>query len=73
MPVGGGSGKENPSPPVNRMTDRCKNITLAKTSFRPVIRFLNSKSTDLDWCCSRPYQKLKQLFRDIIFITFISR
>ena len=26
-----------PPPPVNRMTDRCKNITLAKTSFRPVI------------------------------------
>ena len=24
-----------PPPPVNRMTDRCKNITLAKTSFRP--------------------------------------
>ena len=24
------------SPPVNRMTNRCKNITLAKTSFRPV-------------------------------------
>ena len=24
-------------PPVNRMTDRCKNITLAKTSFRPVM------------------------------------
>ena len=24
-------------PPVNRMTNRCKNITLAKTSFRPVI------------------------------------
>ena len=23
------------SPPVNRMTNRCKNITLAKTSFRP--------------------------------------
>ena len=23
-------------PPVNRMTDRCKNITLAKTSFQPV-------------------------------------
>ena len=23
-------------PPVNRMTDRCKNITLAATSFRPV-------------------------------------
>ena len=26
------------SPPVNRMTDRCKNITLAKTSFRPVMK-----------------------------------
>ena len=25
------------SPPVNRMTNRCKNITLAKTSFRPVM------------------------------------
>ena len=25
------------SPPVNRMIDRCKNITLAKTSFRPVM------------------------------------
>ena len=25
-----------PPPPMNRMTNRCKNITLAKTSFRPV-------------------------------------
>ena len=25
-------------PPVNRMTNRCKNITLAKTSFRPVMK-----------------------------------
>ena len=25
-----------PDPPVNRMTDACENITLAKTSFRPV-------------------------------------
>ena len=25
------------TPPVNRMTDRCKNITLATTSLRPVI------------------------------------
>ena len=24
-------------PPVNRMTDRCKNITLATTSLRPVM------------------------------------
>ena len=24
------------TPPVNRMTDRCKNITLATTSLRPV-------------------------------------
>ena len=34
-PAGGGSPCQ--TPPVNRMTDRCKNITLAKTSFRPVI------------------------------------
>ena len=33
-PRGGMPGQVPPS--VNRMTDRCKNITLAKTSFRPV-------------------------------------
>ena len=32
---GGVPGQVLP-PPVNRMTNRCKNITLAKTSFRPV-------------------------------------
>ena len=26
-------------PPVNRMTDKCKNITLATTSLRPVIKW----------------------------------
>ena len=30
------------APPVNRMTDRCKNITLATTSLRPVTSFLAS-------------------------------
>ena len=34
---GGSSPCQTPLP-VNRMTDRCKNITLAKTSFRPVTR-----------------------------------
>ena len=29
--------RQNPPPPVNRMTNRCKNITLATTSLRPVI------------------------------------
>ena len=33
---GGGCLVRYSPPPVNRMTDRCKNITLAKTSFRPV-------------------------------------
>ena len=28
--------RQTPPPPVNRMTDRCKNITLATTSLRPV-------------------------------------
>ena len=40
MPAGGGvcwgGVPGQVPPPVNRMTDRCKNITLAKTSFRPV-------------------------------------
>ena len=31
------------SPPVNRMTDAWENITLAKTSFRPVIILICSK------------------------------
>ena len=36
LPGGGGSPYWRP-PPVNRMTNRCKNITLATTSLRPVI------------------------------------
>ena len=39
-PAGGGSPSS--PPPVNRMTDRCKIITLAKTSFRPVTRRYSS-------------------------------
>ena len=35
--VPGGACPETP-PPVNRITDTCKNITLATTSLRPVIR-----------------------------------
>ena len=37
-------------PPVNRMTHRCKNITLAKTSFRPVKIFF-SIDVHGDSCC----------------------
>ena len=32
-------------PPVNRMTDRCKNNTLATTSLRPVKILLHSNKT----------------------------
>ena len=35
LPGPGGGGQV--PPPVNRMTHTCKNITLAKTSLRPVI------------------------------------
>ena len=39
--LGGGGlvrgGSAGQAPPLNRMTNGCKNITLAKTSFRPVI------------------------------------
>ena len=34
-PRGGGGGSPE-TPPVNRITDTCKNITLATTSLRPV-------------------------------------
>ena len=37
-------GWENPSPPVNRMTNKCKNITLAKTSFRPVMKEIRPRA-----------------------------
>ena len=33
---GRGLPREPPSPPVDRITDTCKNITLATTSLRPV-------------------------------------
>ena len=36
--LGGGSASDMPPSPVNRMTDRCKNITLATTSLRPVTK-----------------------------------
>ena len=41
VPGPGGVGipaciEAQPPPPVNRMTNRCKNITLATTSLRPV-------------------------------------
>ena len=32
-------------PPVNRITHACENITLAKTSFRPVTRFYSGQKT----------------------------
>ena len=46
---------DTPLPPVNRMTNRCKNITLATTSLRPVISnfqvlILKSICTPVDKC-----------------------
>ena len=38
---------------------------------RRQIRLLSSKSTDLDWNCSRPYQKLKFFIRDLLFMPFM--
>ena len=44
LPAGGVSawsqGGSQENPPVNRITDTCKNITLATTSLRPVITFV---------------------------------
>ena len=35
-----GTRHHHPPPPVNRITHACENITLAKTSFRPVTRLV---------------------------------
>ena len=68
VPGLGGGGipacTEADTPPVNRMTDRCKNITLATTSLRPV-------TTDLDCYCSRCNQKLKLLIWNVLFMPFV--
>ena len=47
----------------------CKIWTIKLFMNRRQIRFLNSKTTDLDWHYSRPYQKLKFLIRDLLFTT----
>ena len=46
VPARGGLPQTCP-PPVNRMTDMCKNITLATTSLRSVMKF--------GWCSKRNY------------------
>ena len=48
LPGRGGSPWQTPT--VNRMTDRCKNITLATTSLQPVTRMHSSKMRAI--CCS---------------------
>ena len=40
---------------------------------RGQIRFLNSKSTDLDWYYSKYFWKLKKLIRDLLFTTFVKK
>ena len=43
-------------PPVNRMTNRCKNITLATTSLRPVtiLHYINNRTLiTVLWPCLR--------------------
>ena len=50
------------TPLVNRMTNRCKNITLAKTSFRPVITVV----TDLCACCKKWHKFVEKKFTNCI-------
>ena len=48
--VQGGSAWSRGDPLMNRMTDRCKNITLATTSLRPVMIHTNREMTDFSRC-----------------------
>ena len=53
LPAG---GLPQTCPPVNRMTDRCKNITLATTSLRPVKMFMHC--SEIRNCNGRLLKKL---------------
>ena len=44
------TGAYNPPPRGDRITDACKNITLATTSLRPVIKSNQKISIDLNCC-----------------------
>ena len=47
-----------------------RNIWMIKLFMnRGQIRLLNSKTTDLNWYYSKPYQKLKLLIRNLLFTT----
>ena len=61
-PWSGGGGREGSAwsrggsletPPVDRITDTCKNITLATTSLRPVIKYENYKKQECRMHSSR--------------------
>ena len=49
LPGPGGDSPE--TPPVDRITDTCKNITLATTSLRPVINAISPVSYLIVLCC----------------------
>ena len=47
-----------PPPPVNRMTNRCKNITLATTSLRPVKMIIYQHLWDCLNICAKQNQRI---------------
>ena len=53
----GGGVLQRPHPPVDRITDTCKNITLATTSLRPVKTTLLSDEFWRDLTCNRQWSK----------------
>ena len=58
------------TPPVNRMTDACENITLAKTSFRPVKICVIKRARTSHLLCKRPrcyHSTSKTHVRDRVF------
>ena len=55
-----------PRPPVNRMTDRCKNITLSQTSFAGGNKFSKKVTSDRDWTCD-PWTLMYLLLQSHVF------
>ena len=59
LPAWGGSPCPE-TPPVNRITDTCKNITLATTSLRPVMNLTHNIKKDQRWAHKGPFTPKSQ-------------
>ena len=71
-PLADTPSRQTPPPPVNRITHTCKNITLAKTSFRPVMNVLPCKNAKIKIVQACPYAMLNPFDNvNVIFLFWL--